>query len=140
MRRQDWPEILAAKLEEMETRNFAWGEHDCGLAVCEIIEAMTGVPVGAEHRGMYHDSRSAFRHLRRVTDRGTTLGEWANCIARRHGWEPISPCRALRGDAVLAVRPEGLGIIDTAGYPRFVGIRGLVRRPLSDCARAWRID
>ncbi|MCG8354316.1 MAG: hypothetical protein MI920_01970, partial [Kiloniellales bacterium] len=47
-RLNDWAERLDAALQADYDRPFAVGEHDCAIAVCRWIDAMTGLDLSAE--------------------------------------------------------------------------------------------
>jgi len=63
--RQDWPEILAYRVESMVGVSFEWGKTDCCMFAADIVAAMTGIDYAAEFRGRYKTMRGAARLLRK---------------------------------------------------------------------------
>ncbi|MBB4620123.1 DUF6950 family protein, partial [Sphingomonas abaci] len=61
----DWEARLAAYLEPLRARPFAWGRHDCSTFAAGAVEAMTGVDPMPEFRGRYSTARGSVRALRR---------------------------------------------------------------------------
>lgn len=47
----DWRKRLIISFELGRKKEFRYGSHDCCLAVCNCIQAMTGVDLGKEFRG-----------------------------------------------------------------------------------------
>jgi hypothetical protein len=60
----DWETRLAAFLEPLRLRAFAWGKHDCCIFTAGAVEAMTGVDAMAEFRGRYSTQIGAKRARR----------------------------------------------------------------------------
>lgn len=147
----DWPERLAAFLEEHERRPFAWGDNDCALFACNAVQEITGADLAADFRqpeadaprahGKYSTKEGAALEMMRQTD-GGGLEAVCHKIAGLHSLEEILPRQARRGDIVLFESPEGqsLGIVSLDGW-RIVGAgpQGLSRVPLREGLRAWRI-
>jgi len=142
MRREDWPERLAALLAERERLPFAWGERDCCLFAADCVLAVTGVDPAAELRGTYATAGEAGTLLFQRFGGGVI--EMIEAMALRHGWEEIPVGLAGRGDLVL--------IEDSAGHvlPAVVDLdpsrivfmhetRGLARMRKRLASRAWRI-
>lgn len=139
-----WERQLSAILATHRGRAFDWGEHDCCLAACSIIAAITGVdpacpePVErAENlRGTYHDRASAGALLRHHGG----LESLAETRFARFGWPRIETLFAQRGDCALVPTPIGsaLGIVIGRDIA-CTGIDGLVTVPLSTAQAAWAI-
>nr|WP_265547299.1 hypothetical protein [Roseomonas mucosa] len=55
------------------------------------------------------------------------------------GFPRIPPAFARAGDVVLAGDPARLGVVVDGGRAAFVGSRGLLCQPLTNCTTAWRI-
>jgi hypothetical protein len=128
-RHNDWPERLAAFMDERRHVPFEWGISDCSTFAADAVAAMTGerlqIPAA--------DSPEAYARLAR--DQGT-LAEMAEALLG----EPIHPAYAQRGDVVLLVMDERetLGICvgtEIAGP----GADGLALAPMSMAVAAWRI-
>jgi hypothetical protein len=69
-RKPDWEARLAAYLEPLRLRAFAWGQHDCCTFSAGAVEAMTGVDPMPEFRGRYSTAIGSARALSRF-GRGT---------------------------------------------------------------------
>lgn len=134
MRRPDWPEQLAAHMEQARKTPFCWGKHDCCLFAADAALAMTGTDFGAVFRGHYATKAGAFRALKKYG--ATTIPDTATALLG----EPILPALAQRGDVVYAqtLRGPAMGICAGASAC-FAAPEGLTHLPLSDCALAWRI-
>ena len=50
LRRQDWPELLAAFLAARAGLAFSWGTQDCALLAADAVRLLTGVDAGAPWR------------------------------------------------------------------------------------------
>lgn len=128
-RLNDWPERLAAFMDERRNVPFQFGIHDCSTFAADAVAAMTGerlqIPVA--------DSPEAYARL--VRDQGT-LRDMAEALLG----ESIHPAYAQRGDVVLLEmgERETLGICvgaEIAGP----GADGLALAPMSMALLAWRI-
>lgn len=64
-RKPDWEARLAAYLEPLRARPFAWGLHDCCTFTAGAVEAMTGVDPMPEFRGRYRTAIGSARALRK---------------------------------------------------------------------------
>ncbi|MGK7865222.1 DUF6950 family protein [Falsiroseomonas sp. E2-1-a4] len=115
MRHPDWPTGLAALLSAAEARAFHPGQWNCALFARAAVEAVTG-----------------------TRPRVRVLPDLA-ASADSAGFPRIPPAFARMGDVVLAGDPPRLGIVVDGGRAAFVGPRGLIRLPVTDCTTAWRI-
>ena len=111
----DWHDRLAALLAAAETRPFDAHRWNCGRFALASIEACTG-------------ARACFRMLSSL-----------EATADSAGFPRIPPSFARAGDVVLAGDPSRLGVVVDGGRAAFVGPKGLVRVPLTNCIIAWRI-
>lgn len=100
-RKPDWDARLAAYLEPLRTRPFAWGEHDCCTFTAGAVEAMTGVDPIPEFRDRYTTAIGSARALRRY-GAGTLAATLDGKFAR------ISPPLAHRGDLIMSSGLLGL--------------------------------
>lgn len=140
-RRPDWPERMAEEIHLAVKRPFAWGEHDCVLWACRVIEAVTGLDPSAPMRQEYRDASGARRVLEATG--ADSLRALVERVCEAQGFAPIAPSEAQRGDAVLV--PSGL-----RSWPLALGIcggrhvyipcpQGLGRVNLADAVAAWRV-
>ncbi|WP_298810631.1 hypothetical protein [uncultured Sphingomonas sp.] len=131
----DWEARLAAYLEPLRLRAFAWGEHDCCLFTAGAVLAMTGVDPMPEFRGRYTTPIGAGRALRRY-GAGTLDATLDTKFA------PIAPALAQRGDIVMTD-----GLLGIAWGPFLFGVgsegerEGLVRVDRASWVDplAWRV-
>ena len=114
-RRPNWPARLAALLAEAEARPFDARHWNCACFALAAVEAVTG-----------------------QTPSCRVLSD-LEASADSAGFPRIPPLMARAGDVALAPAPERLGVVLDAGRVAFVGPRGLIRAPLTDCTAAWRI-
>ncbi|MBM6576338.1 hypothetical protein KCP91_08130 [Microvirga sp. SRT01] len=135
-RKPDWEARLAAYLDPLRLRAFAWGRHDCCTFAAGAVEAMTGVDPMPEFRGHYTTARGSVRALRRI-GRGTLA---ATLDAK---FESVEPSLAQRGDIIMS---SGLLGICFGAFLIAVGREGeregLIRidRPVWVEPRAWRVQ
>jgi hypothetical protein len=83
---------LADWFEQASKKSFAYGEHDCGLAVADAVKAQTGIDVATEFRGK-RSMLDAHRAVRKA-------GGFAAICTTRLGY-PINTKRARKGDVHL---------------------------------------
>jgi len=128
-----WEFALAACIESARNRTFRWGVFDCGLFVCECVDAITGVDMGEQFRG-YSTLLGAWRSIK------GDMESTAVSVARAYGLREIPPMRASRGD-VIYLNPGELAIV---GLDPKVAIgatsKGLAVIPRSRWVRAWRVE
>lgn len=94
-RKPDWEVRLAAYLEPLRARAFAWGEHDCCTFAAGAVNAMTGVDPMPEFRGRYSTARGSVRALRRLG-----AGTLATTLDAK--FDAVDPALAHRGDIVMS--------------------------------------
>ncbi len=115
MRHPDWATRLADLLSAAETRPFEAHRWDCARFALASVEAVTG-------------ERPRVRVLPHLAASADSAGF------------PRTPAAFARmGDVVLAPDPDRLGVVVDAGRAAFVGPRGLIRLPITECTTAWRI-
>ena len=140
-RRIDWEQRLIAYLHSVRKLPLVYGQHDCCLHTCAVIEALTGVDVATPFRGRYNCRLSALKVMREVTGSSTLRG-LADFIARQHEIpQHEDPILAARGDPVL-YRYDGQEPLLAIAYGSIVlavGTNGLYRVPLHSAVAAWRI-
>ena len=138
-----WDSALARAREAAEARPFRWGRHDCCLAACDLILAMTGRDPAERLRG-YANRREA----EVVIARAGGFEALVEGLARHFGCEEIEPGFAARGDAALLGShgemhlPGGfaLGVVDLCGRKVLAPARrGWYRAPIAAVRRAWAI-
>jgi hypothetical protein len=115
MRDPDWVVRLAALLREAETRAFDARHWNCAIFAIASVEAVMG-------------QRPRVRVLPDLA-----------ASADSAGFPRVAPAFARCGDVVLAPDPDRLGVVVETGRVAFVGPRGLLRAPITDCTIAWRI-
>lgn len=132
----DWDARLAAYLEPLRVRAFAWGSHDCCTFTAGAVEAMTGIDPIPEFRGAYTDAIGAARALR-------TVGQGTLAATLDQKFAAIAPALAQRGDIVMT---GGLLGICWGGFVMVVGREGeregLLRLDRAQWIepRAWRVQ
>jgi len=132
----DWEARLAAYLEPLRLRPFAWGKHDCCTFSAGAVEAMTGVDPMPEFRGHYSTAIGSARALRRFG-----AGDLASTLDAK--FESVAPALAQRGDIVMSS-----GLLGICLGPFLVAVgaegerEGLIRieRARWDAPRAWRVQ
>jgi hypothetical protein len=130
IRFQNWPELLAEKIERSRELSFAWGIHDCALFCADAIFAMTGIDLASDLRGTYKTEKGAQRRIR-------TLGFESLEALVSERLESIPIVQAGRGDLVLH-HNGALGICDGL-TSWFVTPSGLTRVKTLSFEKAWRV-
>ncbi|MFZ2996292.1 DUF6950 family protein [Sphingobium sp.] len=131
----DWDARLAAYLEPLRTRPFAWGRYDCCLFAAGAVMAMTGVDPMPEFRGRYSTPIGSLRAL-------TRYGAGALDATLDTKFERIVANLAQRGDIVMSGAALGINFGD---FLIAVGSEqareGLVRIDRADWVDplAWRV-
>lgn len=138
-RKENWPVLLEEVIKEKAEEPFKYGKHDCCLAACDCILAMTGTDVAEEFRG-YRSEKGAFARLK---SHGGVLG-MAQYISRKFNMPSVQILKAQRGDCAVVRTKEdvyALGIIDTSGM--FIlsagSPRGWKYHELSCGIEFWRV-
>lgn len=135
IRYPDWEDRLAAYLEGVSGKPFAWGKLDCALFAAGAILAQTGVDPAASFRGRYRSQASAFRAVKRAG--------FDSVRAVLSSMTPeIPPAFARRGD-IVADGNGSLGVCigqDALFVGEEEGVAGFVRLPLAQWSTAWRIE
>jgi len=135
-RKPDWETRLAAYLDPLRLRAFAWGQHDCCTFAAGAVEAMTGVDPMPEFRGHYSTLRGSVRALRSVG-----RGDLASTLDAK--FEAVAASLAQRGDIVMS---SGLLGVCFGAFLIAVGREGdregLIRidRAAWTAPRAWRVQ
>jgi len=138
MRKQGWPEILAAEIEAHRNRPFEWGVHDCALFAADVVQAMTDVDYSGKFRGRYSTEAEANELLERMGG--------LEAIATDALGEPLdNPRFAQRGDVILINNdrcfPRGMEALGICiGHKcAYVGKKGLIFLSMKDWQKAWRV-
>lgn len=144
MRRlEDWPERLAAFVEERRAKPFRWGQNDCALFAADAVAAVTGVDLAERWRGRYSDEVTALQmglqgasaHLA-TGDVGGALRDMASlCLDGE-----VAPALARRGDVLLVQHERGESLAVCIGmHAAAPGRRGVVFLPRSAWLACWRV-
>lgn len=131
----DWPERLAAFIEQRRHRPFAWGDNDCASFAAGAVAAMTGTDTAAWLPGSWVDEEAAASALRA----GGGMGRIGSQVL---GAPVRGPAASMvgRGSVVCVRLPRAtLGVAAGNGYWCAPGAAGLVWRPMSEVRRAWEI-
>lgn len=128
----DWEARLAAYLEDLRDKPFAWGKLDCAIFAGGAVKAMTGFDPMRGLRG-YRSEAEAERVLK---ERGKgTLVRTVNAMFER---EPVG--FAHRGDLVLVDGGLAIAMGDIAlQVGQHDEREGLIRRPRAEWSKAWRV-
>lgn len=132
----DWETRLAAYLEPLRLRAFAWGRHDCCTFAAGAVLAMTDVDPIAEFRGRYSTPRGSVRALRKFG-----AGDLTATLDAK--FERVPAALAHRGDIVMSG-----GLLGICLGPFLVAVgaegdrEGLIRinRAAWASPLAWRVQ
>lgn len=135
-RKPDWDARLAAYLEPLRARPFAWGQHDCCTFAAGAVAAMTDVDPMPEFRGRYSTAIGSARALRRFG-----RGDLATTLDAK--FEAIPAALAQRGDIVMSGGLLGicwgLFIFAVGSEGDREGLIKIERQRWAD-PRAWRVQ
>jgi hypothetical protein len=139
-----WENLLAAHFAKAHAQRFGWGTFDCALAVCDGINAITGIDPGAPYRGKYKTEQAATAII------GGNLGSFTAGVCQAQGFPEYldkdgktRPGFAHRGDVALIQASDpglALGTVDLTGrFAWCASERGFIRVPMKFWLRAWKI-
>lgn len=133
-RLDDWPERLAAFLEERRHVPYAWGKQDCFLLAMDAAQALTGQDRAAPWRSILTGEDA----VREVIINAGGLDFLMDGVAAIFGLHRVGPALAQRGDIALISEGdvEALGVV-TGAHVAVAGLRGLDFRPLAEAEIAW---
>lgn len=132
MRYPDWPERLAAYIEQRRHAPFKWAEQDCATFAFDAVEAMTGADPIADLRGRWTTARGAARILNR-------LGGLEAATSAYLG-EPKSATFAQRGDVVIVpIGGRDSLAICTGVVLAGAGVSGIEWWPMTQARLAWSV-
>lgn len=123
MKLRDWKARLARYLDDVRTKPFAYGDHDCALFAAGAIEAQTG-----ENPAKGYDYSTLKGGLQALKANGhETHLDALKAITR-----PVERHYAQRGDiAVVDIGSPALGVV-TGAHVTLVSERGLIVFDLLD--------
>jgi len=132
----DWPERLAAFLEERLGLPFAWGERDCVLTAADAVLAITGRDPVPDLRGTYATEAEAEALLQQHGG----LEAAAVAAMAAFGAPECPTAYAQRGDVALVIQGNmpTMGVV-TGSDVAAPGPDGLAYVPLAAAVRVWAV-
>lgn len=131
MRVANWPQLLAAKVEEWRQRPFAYGSADCLQFPAECVLAMTGI----DHRDQFPKYESEVAAGRILVKHGGLEGLLTSVLG-----EPKPVAFAQRGDVLAGDFGNGMTAAVCLGVTcAGTGPDGLGFRRTLEATRAWSI-
>ena len=132
-RLDDWPDRLAAHVEEWRHKPFQWGLHDCAMFCVYGEKAICGETRFDDYVGQYQTPKGSLRILRQIGN-----GDLADNVAQR--LSEVAPSEAGRGDWALIDTPDGDALSLIVGDKvAAMGKDGLVFLPREAVKRAWKV-
>ncbi len=131
-RKQDWPILLSAYLNDRAGMPFVRGKNDCMIFCADCILELTGTDPAPELRN-YKTKKGADKIIK-------SFGKSIEDIITSKLGEPKPITKAMRGDIVLFNHngdPCGGVVDESAKNAAFVTENGLCRIPLKNCLKAW---
>ena len=134
-------DALNEYLNEIKTKPFKWGEHDCLIFTNEAWRRLYGYPWAPEFLGEYMDGERILRRdeikakLLEISGKDTFIKAVDDKLQRYNGIPP-------RG-ALLLSKAAGRWVIGGAlgicvgTHGAFISWSGVVYLPLSDTDKAW---
>jgi len=133
-RADDWPEQLAAFIEQRRKTPFAWGLQDCIAFAADAVLLLIGVDILAEYRGAYATEEEADVILQAEGGLDGLLTR----LGLLFGLTECAPARAKRGDLVLVhAGNQAMAGIVTGTAVAVTGADGVQFVPLRCIQRAW---
>jgi hypothetical protein len=112
------------------------------MFAADAIKEITGIDVADDFRNKYHDEKSAYALIKKVTG-GSTVEDAAAYCAQKHGLQELkSPLFAQRGDLVVLKDGDNIiaGVVHLNG--RHVAVaaeQGMKVKDVREILRAWRV-
>jgi len=132
-RLDDWPDRLAAHVEEWRHKPFKWGRYDCAMFCVYGEKAICGETRFDDYVGQYQTPKGSLRILRQIGN-----GDLADNVAQR--LSEVAPPEAGRGDWALIDTPDGDALSLIVGDKvAAMGRDGLVFLPREAVKRAWKV-
>lgn len=129
----DWPDRLAAHIEEWRHKKFEWGKADCALFCLYAEKAMCGSSRFDDFIGKYRSAAGSAKALLKIGG-----GDLAASVGAR--LSDIEVFKAQRGDVALIDTPEGDALSLIIGSKiAAMGKDGLIFLPLDAAKRAWKV-
>ena len=142
MRLPDWPERLAAYIQDRRERPFRWGSNDCCSFARGAVLAIGGPDLGIGWAGEYADEDGARAAIQGM---GRDLEAAVESACRDAGLVETESRLAQRGD-LLVVRERRLiggmplAAVCTGRDALAVGLRGVLALPMRAVVRAWAVS
>lgn len=131
MRVDNWPLILAEKVEEWRFRSFDWAASDCCQFAAEVVLALTGID--------YREQFPRYESRQEAEEILTGLGGVPALVTSVLG-EAKHSAFAQRGDVVACDFGDGIAVGICLGVECCApGPKGLVFRPTLTAVSAWSI-
>lgn len=128
---ENWPLILAAKVEEWRALPMAWGSVDCCQFCADMAQALTGT----DHRALFPAYSSREEADAIIADAGGMQALLTRALGES---KPIA--WAMRGDVILADFGDGLAPGVCVGVMSCTtGPRGLVFIPTAQAICAFSV-
>lgn len=138
-RKQNWTRLLLRAVKEKANTRFQPGVHDCCIAACDIVQAMTGVDVAAQFRDTY----STKEEMQDIVESNDGVEAMFEKEMIRCGAEEILVSQAGRGDFVMLDMPDGhtIGVVSMDGVDVWAcGAKGFEQLSAKEHGvRAWRV-
>jgi len=134
MRKENWPSILVAAIDEQKSEKFEWGKSDCLQFASRVAAQLIDHDILSEADNRYTDETGAYALL---SEMGGYDGVFGKYFKQRE-----APRFACRGDIVtVSFNDQNIcGIVDASG--RMVackGERGVFYLPFKYITRAWEV-
>jgi len=129
----NWPDLLAAFIEERRHMPFQWGQNDCATFAADAVLRLTGQDVLASLRGTWSTEGQALELAAR-------MGGLSWAVRQLLGRPSAQPRRAARGSVVCA-RMLGVPImgVHLGAHWCAPGAHGLEFRPAAEERLAWEV-
>lgn len=131
MRVVNWPQVLAAKVEEWRFQPFQLGGADCLHFAHDVVLALTGADFRPQFPG--HDSQEGAEQIMQLG--GGVAGIVTACLG-----EPKHVSQAMRGDVLLVDFGHGPAAAICLGVNCCApDTNGLAFRPTASATLAWTV-
>jgi len=129
----DWPERLAAHIEDWRYKKFEWGKADCALFCFNAEIAMCGQSRFEDFSGQYKTPTGSLKALIKFGK-----GDLDKSVSEK--LQAVDISKAQRGDVALIDTDQGDALSLVIGNKlAAMGHDGLVFLPITAAKKAWRI-
>lgn len=126
IRVEKWRSKFAEQTDNIRTKPFIWGEHDCAVGlVGNLTQALVGENLAADYTGKYKDAKSAYKVMKKagfdnLADMAASILPEIHISQAQVGDIAAVPVETnfgfalgvVNGERILVLREDGMGTVD----------------------------